>query len=62
LVVQLPKPVRGFVDGFDAGRYPRVLRLQVGDGPATGAGGGAVPSTGIAPPPSGVPPAVTAVP
>ncbi len=28
LVVQLPKPVRGFVDGFDAGRYPRVLRLR----------------------------------
>ena len=28
LVVQLPKPVRGFVDGFDAGRYPTVLRLQ----------------------------------
>ena len=27
LVVQLPKPVRGFVDGFDAARYPRVLRL-----------------------------------
>jgi hypothetical protein len=33
LVVQLPKPVRGFVDGFDAGRYPTVLRLQVADGP-----------------------------
>jgi len=29
LVVQLPKPVRGFVDGFDAARYPRVLRLEV---------------------------------
>ena len=28
LVVQLPKPVRGFVDGFDAVRYPRVLRLR----------------------------------
>ncbi len=28
LVVQLPKPVRGFVDGFDAGRYLRVLRLH----------------------------------
>ncbi len=23
LVVQLPKPVRGFVAGFDAGRTPR---------------------------------------
>lgn len=29
LVVQLPKPVRGFVDGFDAARYPRVLRLEL---------------------------------
>jgi hypothetical protein len=28
LVVQLPKSVRGFVDGFDAGLYPAVLRLQ----------------------------------
>jgi len=27
LTVQLPKPVRGFVDGFDAARYPQVLRL-----------------------------------
>ncbi len=39
LVVQLPKSVRGFVDGFDAGRYPQVLRLQTpappGENPAT---------------------------
>lgn len=28
LTVQLPKPVRGFVDRFDAAHYPRVLRLQ----------------------------------
>jgi len=28
LTVQLPKPVRGFVDRFDAVHYPRVLRLQ----------------------------------
>jgi hypothetical protein len=28
LTVQLPKPVRAFVDGFDAARYPEVLRLQ----------------------------------
>ena len=28
LVVQLPKSVRGFVDRFDATRYPRVLRLE----------------------------------
>ena len=34
LIVQLPKPVRGFVDGFDAARYPRVLRLRA-DGAAT---------------------------
>ncbi len=27
LTVQLPKPVRAFVDGFDASRYPEVLRL-----------------------------------
>ena len=27
LTVQLPKPVRGFVDGFDASRYPRMIRL-----------------------------------
>jgi len=27
LTVQLPKPVRGFVDGFDASHYPQVLRL-----------------------------------
>lgn len=27
LTVQLPKPVRAFVDGFDAARYPEVLRL-----------------------------------
>jgi len=33
LVVQLPKPVRGFVDRFDAARYPEVLRLEVA-GPA----------------------------
>ena len=33
LVVQLPKPVRGFVDGFDAGHYPRVLRLQTTGAP-----------------------------
>jgi hypothetical protein len=38
LVVQLPKPVRGFVDGFDAGRYPRVLRLQASSGALTPAG------------------------
>jgi hypothetical protein len=28
LTVQLPKPVRDFVDEFDAAHYPRVLRLQ----------------------------------
>jgi len=28
LTVQLPKPVRGFVDRFDAAHYPRVLRFQ----------------------------------
>lgn len=28
LTVQLPKPVRGFVDRFDTAHYPRVLRLQ----------------------------------
>ena len=33
LVVQLPKPVRGFVDGFDAGRYPQVLRLEAPTAP-----------------------------
>jgi hypothetical protein len=49
LVVQLPKPVRGFVDRFDAGRYPSVLRLQVGDGP--GAAVPAVPAADAAPPP-----------
>ena len=27
--MQLPKPVRGFVDGFDAGRYPEVIRGAV---------------------------------
>ena len=27
LTVQLPKPVRGFVDRFDTAQYPRVLRL-----------------------------------
>lgn len=31
LVVQLPKPVRAFVDGFDAARYPKVLRLEAVD-------------------------------
>lgn len=30
LTVQLPKSVRGFVDGFDAARYPRVLRVVAG--------------------------------
>ena len=30
LTVQLPKPVRGFVDGFDAARYPQVLRIAAG--------------------------------
>ena len=43
LVVQLPKPVRAFVDGFDAARYPKVLRLER-----------AVPATG--PEPVGAPP------
>jgi hypothetical protein len=38
LVVQLPKPVRGFVDGFDAGRYPRVLRLRTAVPPGPPAG------------------------
>jgi len=33
LTVQLPKPVRGFVDGFDASRYPQVLRLPTVPGP-----------------------------
>ena len=31
LVVQLPKPVRAFVDGFDAARYPKVLRLEAAE-------------------------------
>ncbi|HEY4928137.1 MAG TPA: hypothetical protein VIH95_03235 [Acidimicrobiales bacterium] len=36
LTVQLPKPVRAFVDGFDAARYPEMLRLLSGEpmGPA----------------------------
>ena len=63
LVVQLPKPVRGFVGGFDAGRYPRVLRLQVDDGPApAGPVVAAAPSTDSPPPPdasSEAPPVVT---
>ena len=33
LTVQLPKPVRAFVDGFDAARYPEVLRLQAAEAP-----------------------------
>lgn len=28
LTVQLPKPVRGFVERFDTAHYPRVLRFQ----------------------------------
>ena len=48
LVVQLPKPVRGFVDGFDAVRYPRVIRLRT-DGAA-------------AEPPTAGPPETTPVP
>ncbi len=44
LVVQLPKPVRGFVDGFDAARYPRVLRLEVA-GSATASAAPPVPVT-----------------
>ena len=28
LIVQLPRPVRGFVDRFDTAHYPSVLRLQ----------------------------------
>ena len=61
LVVQLPKPVRGFVDGFDAGRYPEVLRLQVGEDP--GAAGPVGPSTpsGDASLPAGSPPAAPPV-
>jgi hypothetical protein len=31
LTVQLPKPVRAFVDGFDAARYPEMLRLLSGE-------------------------------
>ena len=64
LVVQLPKPVRGFVDGFDAGRYPRVLRLQVADGPGGGAPGGPAASSADVPPTAApdLPPVVTAAP
>ena len=64
LVVQLPKPVRGFVDGFDAGRYPRVLRLQVTDGPGGGAPGGRAAFPADVPPTAApdVPPVVTAAP
>jgi len=34
LTIQLPKPVRGFVDEFDAAHYPRVLRLRSEEPPA----------------------------
>jgi hypothetical protein len=61
LVVQLPKPVRGFVDGFDAGRYPSVLRLQVGDGPAPGGPGGHAASCTDGPPPADPSPDATPV-
>jgi hypothetical protein len=38
LTIQLPKPVRGFVDGFDAARYPGVTRLETVEPPVrTGA-------------------------
>jgi len=43
LVVQLPKPVRSFVDRFDAARYPRVLRLEVPG--SSDPGTAAVPAT-----------------
>lgn len=65
LVVQLPKPVRGFVDGFDAGRFPKVLRLQVGDGPGTAEPGGRTVAPAAVPqpsPPPESPPVVTAAP
>lgn len=35
LTVQLPKPVRDFVDGFDAARYPQVLRIAAAGAPVT---------------------------
>jgi hypothetical protein len=35
LVVQLPKAVRGFVAGFDAQRYPEVVRGKAPDAMAT---------------------------
>ena len=34
LTIQLPRPVRGFVDEFDAAHYPRVLRLQAVGSPS----------------------------
>jgi len=46
LVVQLPKPVRGFVDGFDAGRYPTVLRLPADAAGNSPGGGDAVAEAG----------------
>ena len=65
LVVQLPKPVRGFVDGFDAGLYPEVLRLKVGDGPAADADsvdGPTSPDASPPPPASATPPVAAASP
>ncbi len=38
LVVQLPKPVRGFVTGFDAQAYPEVVRGAVPDAVTAPAG------------------------
>ena len=44
LTVQLPKPVRGFVAGFDAERYPMVLRLRHPAGPVPEPGAHEAPS------------------
>ena len=56
LVVQLPKPVRGFVAGFDARAYPEVVRGAVPDA----LGDADAPSVPVAPTGEATPVAVPA--
>jgi hypothetical protein len=62
LVVQLPKPVRGFVTGFDAREYPGVIRGAVPDALSTLPGAAAaVAASAEVPPGLPVAPAIEPV-
>jgi len=49
LAVQLPKPVRAFVAGFDAWRYPEVIRVAVQDAVPAAPGQAPEPAPAVAP-------------